>query len=126
MSRHVPRHTFRCPPPPPTRHVPPTGRGGGLGPCRATVLPHRVCRVTRGRRRCVVLCCVVGTCVTCVTCAGRATMTWRGVYATSREVYKNHLHGRRPVQCFMWDCCVLLVNVFLLVGALVDTVCTAH
>ena len=108
-------------------------RGGGAGPCRATVPPHRVCRVTRGRR-CVVLCCVVlccvvlcclaldsasltllsrshdddlcplchhdirgggggrwhgtqcigsctrviGTCVTCVTCAGRATMTWRG------------------------------------------------
>ena len=54
------------------------GGGGGLGPCRATVPPHRVCRVTWGRRRCVVLCCVVGTCVTCVTCAGRATMTWRG------------------------------------------------
>ena len=34
------------------------GGGGGLGPCRATVPPHRVCRVTRGRR-CVVLCCVV-------------------------------------------------------------------
>ena len=31
-------------------------RGGeGVGPCRATVPPHRVCRVTRGRR-CVVLC----------------------------------------------------------------------
>ena len=54
---------------------------GGLGPCRATVPPHRVCRVTRGHCRCVVLCGVVrviGTCVTCVTCAGRATMTWRG------------------------------------------------
>ena len=31
------------------------GEGGGLGPCRATVPPHRVCRVTRGRR-CVVSC----------------------------------------------------------------------
>ena len=31
------------------------GGGGGLGPCRATVPPHRVCRVTRGRR-CVVSC----------------------------------------------------------------------
>ena len=32
--------------------------GGGLGPCRATVPPHRVYRVTRGHR-CVVLCCLV-------------------------------------------------------------------
>ena len=31
------------------------GGGEGLGPCRATAPPHRVCRVTRGRR-CVVLC----------------------------------------------------------------------
>ena len=103
------------------------GGGGGLGLCRAAVPPHRVCRVTRGRR-CVVLhefvlcfveaclCFIVlvhlscvtyvpcatmtwrgggggrwhgmpcngscrrgfGTCVTCVTCAGRATMTRRG------------------------------------------------
>ena len=29
------------------------GGGGGLGLCRAAVPPHRVCRVTRGRR-CVV------------------------------------------------------------------------
>ena len=31
------------------------GAEGGLRPCRATVPPHRVCRVTRGRRS-VVLC----------------------------------------------------------------------
>ena len=44
--------------------LPNHGRGGGcvLGPCRATVPPHRVCRVTLGRR-CVVLCCVVLCCV---------------------------------------------------------------
>ena len=39
----------------PTGAYPATGGGGGLWPCRATVPPHRVCRVTRGRR-CVVLC----------------------------------------------------------------------
>ena len=33
----------------------PGGGGGGLRPCRAMVPPHRVCRVTRGRRY-VVLC----------------------------------------------------------------------
>ena len=38
------------------------GGGGGLGLCRAAVPPHRVCRVTRGRR-CVVLCCAVLCCV---------------------------------------------------------------
>ena len=37
-------------------------RGGGFGPCLATVPPHRLCRVTQGRR-CVVLCCVVLCCV---------------------------------------------------------------
>ena len=48
-----PDHTSLC-----YQTVHRAGGGGGLGPCRATVPPHRVCCVTRGRR-CVVLCCVV-------------------------------------------------------------------
>ena len=53
------------------------GGGGGLGRamprCR-----HIGCVVSHGAA--AVSCCVrvIGTCVTCVTCAGRATMTRRG------------------------------------------------
>ena len=53
--------------------------GGGRGSGRAVPrCRHIGCVVSHGAA--AVSCCVrvIGTCVTCVTCAGRATMTRRG------------------------------------------------
>ena len=57
------------------------GGGGGLG-CAVPQCRHIGCVVSH--RAVAVSCCngsckrVIGTCVTCVTCAGRATMTRKG------------------------------------------------
>ena len=74
----------------------PWREGGGGGSGRAVPrCRHIGCVMSHGAAG--VSCCVrvIGTCVTCVACAGRATMTWRGGGGASESVPR---HGRRRSQ----------------------------
>ena len=86
-----------------------TGGGGGLGggglrPCRATVPPHRVCRVTRGRRYVVLcegdrhLCHLCRLCRLChVDTEGGGGDHWKVCRGTCRDMGKlRHLYFLSP------------------------------
>ena len=73
------------------------GGGLGLGLCRVTGPPLCRVRCLAGTARNGWCTRMSGTCVACVTCAGCATMTWRGGGGGHRKVCRDTCRDMRKL-----------------------------